>query len=116
MVARGFKQSENISVTRDKTIQLDESEVERLKLKLSKYENIIAESSLFKEAIKILKDHNITHIRCLALGSPSDSNAALYQLSFLSQICRHFDVNPSNVSLYDPVFNELDNQVRIQMS
>lgn len=110
MVARGFRQGENKSVAGDLTGHLDRSQAERLKLKLSKYENIMTESSLFKETIKLLEDHSITHIRCLALGSPSDSNAALYQFAFLTQICRHFNVNPSNVSLYDPVFNELDNQ------
>ena len=110
MVARGFKLGENKSVTEDLTCQLDRGQMERLKLKLSKYESIMAESTLFKETIKILQYRSITHIRCLALGSPSDSNAALYQLAFLTQVCRDFDVNPSNVSLYDPVFNELDNQ------
>lgn len=110
MVARGFKQGENKSVAENLTGKLDRGLMERLKLKLSKYEGIMAESSLFKETIKILEYRSITHIRCLALGSPSDSNAALYQLAFLTQVCREFDVNPSNVSLYDPVFNELDNQ------
>ena len=110
MAARGFKQGENKSVAENLTFQLDRGLMERLKLKLSKYESIMAESSLFKETIKILEYRSITHIRCLALGSPSDSNAALYQLAFLTQVCREFDVNPSNVSLYDPVFNELDNQ------
>lgn len=110
MLTKGSKQGKNRALTADLTGRLDRGQLEQLKLKLSKYESVMAESSLFKETIKILKDHSITHARCLALGSPSDSNAALYQLAFLTQICRHFDVNLSNVSLYDPVFNEFDNQ------
>lgn len=85
-------------------------ELEKLNSKFSKYENVIAESALFTETMHELEACSITHVRCLALGSPSDSNAALYQLAFLMVVCDHFKIPPKNVSLYDPVFNELDNK------
>lgn len=101
---------EKEAVAKDSTSQLGEGQMKQLSLKFSKYETIIAESKLFTETFEILKDHTFTHVRCLALGSPSDSNAALYQLAYLTQICRHFDIELSNISLYDPIFNEIDKQ------
>ncbi|CUM48692.1 uncharacterized protein AC631_00319 [Debaryomyces fabryi] len=108
MVTRKFKLGEQEPASEFSKDKLDKDEVELLNVKFSKYEKIMSESSLFAETVKMLKDHSITHIRCLALGSPSDSNAALYQLAYLTQICGQLSIKPSNVSLYDPVFNELD--------
>lgn len=108
MVARKFKLDEKKLASGASKDQLNKDETELLNVKCSKYEKIMAESSLFTETVKMLKDHSITHIRCLALGSPSDSNAALYQLAYLTQICDQLAIELSNVSLYDPVFNELD--------
>mmetsp|Transcript_4511 Transcript_4511/g.4991 ORF Transcript_4511/g.4991 Transcript_4511/m.4991 type:complete len:268 (+) Transcript_4511:249-1052(+) len=108
MVTRKFKLGEQGPASEVSNVQLEKDEVELLNVKFSKYERIMTESSLLAETVKVLKDHSITHIRCLALGSPSDSNAALYQLAYLTQICSQLAIEPSNVSLYDPVFNELD--------
>lgn len=86
----------------------NDKRIEKLLGQLSRYEKAIEESTLLEETIQTLKEYPITHIRCLALGSPSDSIPALYQLAFLMQICRYFKVATSNVSLYDPVFNDID--------
>ncbi|GMG19776.1 unnamed protein product [Ambrosiozyma monospora] len=47
-------------------------------------------------------------IRCLAIGSISTEFQALYQLCLLKLLVDHFKIPNCDVSLYDPVFNNLD--------
>lgn len=70
---------------------------------------ILKESELYEEIKKSLQGVTFTKIRCLALGSPSQEQAALYQFALLQLIIEDFEIKNTEVSLYDPVFNELDN-------
>lgn len=86
--------------------------MEKLIEKLQKYQDILEKSLLWKETLEIFGKYdtkNIKHIRCLALGSPSESNAALYQLAILEIIGQHFQCR--SISVYDPVFTELDKKL-----
>ncbi|CAH2350769.1 SRR1-like protein Ber1p [[Candida] railenensis] len=81
-------------------------------IKLDKYQGIISSSKLVQETVQILEKYSITSvpvIRCLALGSPSESNAALYQLAYLNELVSHFKT--AQVTLFDPVFNDKDEDI-----
>lgn len=110
MTNEDFKQVRSKAPTNYTTEKLYNELMDRMVSKLSRYESTIIDSQLFTETVSILKDYPITHIRCLALGSPSDCNESLYQLAYMTQICLRFEIRPTNVSLYDPVFNKLDYQ------
>lgn len=47
-------------------------------------------------------------IRCLALGSPTESSIAMYQLALLQLIIDMLNISAESVSLYDPVFTSAD--------
>lgn len=72
--------------------------------KLDGFRLVIRDSDLFKDTIDVI-NYDISHIRCLALGSPVSSKASLYQFAYLLELCHHFEVN---TSLYDPIFNKND--------
>ncbi|EGV63240.1 hypothetical protein CANTEDRAFT_94006 [Yamadazyma tenuis ATCC 10573] len=48
---------------------------------------------------------NINDIRCLALGSPTQSTPALYQLALLMELKK---LTTAKVSVYDPIFTSSD--------
>lgn len=73
--------------------------------KLASYADIIAKSAFFAESQKTFR-RKFTQIRCLALGSPSQSNNALYQLAYLQELARVLEV--CRISVCDPVFSDLD--------
>ncbi|KAH3663946.1 hypothetical protein WICMUC_005885 [Wickerhamomyces mucosus] len=69
---------------------------------------IIKSSTLYKEIFITLKEIKFIKIRCLALGSPSQDQPSLYQLALLILLVEEFNLHSENISLYDPIFNELD--------
>jgi hypothetical protein len=73
--------------------------------KLASFADIIATSDFFAESKKTLC-RKFTQIRCLALGSPSQSNNALYQLAYLQELAKVLEV--SHISVCDPVFSDMD--------
>ncbi|VVT51083.1 uncharacterized protein SAPINGB_P002978 [Magnusiomyces paraingens] len=50
----------------------------------------------------------ISIVRCLALGSPTDSHNAMYQLALLGLLLNHLGLPSSSVSCWDPVFTPAD--------
>lgn len=52
--------------------------------------------------------NTITDIRCLALGSPTDSHIAMYQLALLQLIAEYLTVSSSKISVWDPVIAKDD--------
>lgn len=67
------------------------------------------ENSDFVESVlQSLEDVGICHIRCLGLGSISDSLLAMYQLCLLNIIESHLNENNKEiqVSLWDPIFTD----------
>lgn len=71
------------------------------------YRDTIRQSDLYEDIKKSL-DCEITTIRCLALGSPSESKNAKYQLALLLELQDLFD---AKVSVYDPIFNDKDKEL-----
>ena len=67
------------------------------------YGQIIRTSKLFQDISLSLENIEISTIRCLALGSPSESKNARFQLALLIELQQLLD---AEVSLYDPIFNE----------
>ncbi|KAA8915406.1 hypothetical protein TRICI_002439 [Trichomonascus ciferrii] len=56
----------------------------------------------------------IKSIRCLALGPPSDTAStmpAMYQLALLQILAEQLDVPETNVSVWDPVFSDMDKTI-----
>lgn len=53
----------------------------------------------------------LTSIRCLALGSPTTSSIALYQLALLQLIQTHLGIPDTEISMWDPVFTNMDMEV-----
>lgn len=56
------------------------------------------------------RDH-ATHVRCLALGAPTEWQNAQYQFAFLILLVERMGIDPHNVSLWDPLFSEVDVKV-----
>lgn len=83
-------------------------DVEILKKALEAKEQAIKSSELFQHIQSDLSPGLFTRIRCLALGSPSQNEPALYQLALLRLLTAANDVEDADVSLYDPVFSPLD--------
>ncbi|CAH6722192.1 SRR1-like protein Ber1p [[Candida] jaroonii] len=78
----------------------------KIRQKLGSYKEIIEKTNAYKECID--KIPSVKTLRCLALGSPSDSNIAMYQLAFLVLLQEKFKFE---VSAYDPIFNDNDNEL-----
>ncbi|CCH45961.1 SRR1-like protein [Wickerhamomyces ciferrii] len=89
----------------------NESNQSTLKESLEKKKQIVLESQLYEEIIQSLHPHKFTKIRCVALGSPSQEEPALYQLSLLQSLASKFNIDSKNISIYDPVFSKLDKAV-----
>lgn len=68
----------------------------------------VAELEFWKESQAVFTDEIFTHIRCLALGLPTDSFQAGYQLAYLLELAQYLKVKPENISHWDPVFTEED--------
>lgn len=74
---------------------------------------ILVKTQLFKEILTSLGDIEISYIRCLGLGSISNSSLAMYQLALLELIISHYkksntDESVLNVSFWDPAFSTED--------
>lgn len=85
------------------------TDVGRLRSRLTAFRETLRKSPLLESIFLSLKNRPFTAIRCLALGSPSDSPASVYQLAYLLEIAGHFEIPKDAVSLYDPVFAAADN-------
>ncbi|RLV90821.1 SRR1-like protein BER1 [Spathaspora sp. JA1] len=81
---------------------------DKTKETVEKYQTVFIESPLFKSITDSIASFakDITVIRCLALGSPTDSNYARYQLALLLQLAKH--LSSPLISLYDPIFTPGD--------
>lgn len=88
----------------------NENNINILEENLEIKKNTLKESKLFETIIDALKAHKFTKIRCVALGSPSQEEPALFQLALLLLIIEKYGVQCDQVSLYDPVFTVLDNE------
>ncbi|KAM5539074.1 hypothetical protein V8D89_007297 [Ganoderma adspersum] len=55
------------------------------------------------------------NVLCLGLGSPSSSRDARAQLAFLLTVCDDLRITRTNVSVFDPVFTDQDNQLFTQL-
>ncbi|TCD62302.1 hypothetical protein EIP91_007098, partial [Steccherinum ochraceum] len=65
---------------------------------------------LLLESLQLLRASS-PEVLCLGLGSPSSSRDARAQLVFLLEICDKISLDPSKVSVYDPVFSEEDERL-----
>lgn len=74
------------------------------RLKMLQLELIL--STILTNTLSLIKQYGFTRIRCLALGSPSESKNAMYQLAYLKELVDVLEI--SETSLYDPVFNGTD--------
>lgn len=82
-------------------------------LKLSIFQKSISESKFFVECCASLEEYasDIKNIRCLALGSPVESNAALYQFAFTLALGDYCKIDRSHITFYDPIFNDDDREI-----
>ncbi|GMM40084.1 Ber1 protein [Hanseniaspora uvarum] len=96
-------------------LKLSDEEIITDKL-YNKYNTLIQKSEFFENlATNLVLIKDITHVRCLALGSFIEDIQPLYQLSLLVEITNKLiDINSDNddykltISLYDPVFTTKD--------
>jgi hypothetical protein len=72
---------------------------------------VIQESQLYKEIQRSFANIKLVKIRCVALGSPCQDEPALYQLALLKAIAEEYNITSGHISIYDPVFSSLDNQL-----
>lgn len=56
----------------------------------------------------IYPQKRITSVKCLALGSPTDSHVAMYQLGLLRNLLEYLNLSSSIVTCWDPVFSKED--------
>lgn len=91
---------EQVEVSPKKELQDDRMKIRQ---KLNSYKEIIIKTNAYNQTIDKLPSIKI--LRCLALGSPSDSNIAMYQLAFLVLLQEKFKFQ---ISAFDPVFNDND--------
>ncbi|CAI5760077.1 unnamed protein product [Candida verbasci] len=78
------------------------------KSQIEKYRKTLIESELVTEILRCLHGLEFDCIRCLALGSPSESLAAQYQLALLLILQEHLT---AKISIYDPILNEKDREI-----
>lgn len=100
-------------VVKEKTADdyLSDLESKKHQVKSSKFmENLIDSFNEFQ-----LSSINVTSIRCLALGQPSESAGstmpAMYQLALLQLLQDYFEIESKKISFWDPLFNEIDNSI-----
>lgn len=83
---------------------------------IENYSDVIKNSEMFKHLCIKLDEiaHEISKIRCLAIGSFAQDFQARYQMAFLLNLVSYLnfskaeDSNHVSVSIYDPVFDERD--------
>lgn len=63
---------------------------------------------ILKDALGRLHWAGVSSLRCLGLGSPSESRSARLQLAWILELLSYANIPLSEVSLYDPVFTEED--------
>lgn len=81
--------------------------------KLNTYRAQLQKPLLFRDEIETIcgKLPKITHIRSLALGPPTSSLQAMYQLAFLLEVADLLLVDPSKISHWDPAFTKEDTEL-----
>ncbi|MCH0628989.1 hypothetical protein JNB11_03310 [Kocuria palustris] len=82
--------------------------------KLDLHREQLRDLPFFAETKEAFKGEKFTHIRCLALGQPTASFQARYQLAYLLELADHLEVEPSNISHWDPVFDENDTELLVK--
>lgn len=76
------------------------------------YKTFVTNLDTFKAKLNFEKSpFRIGTLRCLALGSPTDSINAMYQLAILNLVLKHLDIDPKNVSVWDPVISDDDKEL-----
>lgn len=84
---------------------------ESLLHKLELFRKTLRSSELLQQTVQLITldcTPAINYIRCLALGSPSESTAALYQLAYVLELSESLNIPTENISHYDPVFTRED--------
>jgi len=84
--------------------------LERTKQELISSDWLSECQDLLLETLQLLSASS-SEVLCLGLGSPSSSRDARAQLVFLLDICEKISLDPSKVSVYDPVFSEEDERL-----
>ncbi|KAI5962045.1 hypothetical protein KGF57_001490 [Candida theae] len=82
--------------------------MERLQLKIEENRSVIRKSEFFNE-LKATINGSFKCIRCLALGSPSQSSDARYQYALLLELIEYLGV--TEISIYDPAFTKEDKEL-----
>ncbi|CUM64804.1 uncharacterized protein PRCAT00002417001 [Priceomyces carsonii] len=96
------------------TQKLKKLKLQKLLSTLDKYRSIVKSSKLFEETIQCIGEAtNIKSIWCLALGSPSESMEALYQLAYVEEIGNYFNLTATSLWFYDPIFNDIDKDMLV---
>lgn len=85
---------------------ISDLEAKALSLASSKFYSSLS-AILDNESIPIEANKTI-HIRCLALGSPTDSLNAMFQLALLNLIVDKLGIARERVTMWDPVFQSMD--------
>lgn len=85
--------------------------MEKVVARINAAEEDVGKSELFLVVLLELGHLDLSHIICLALGSPELSSAARYQLALVKNIVDKLEISPSKVFLYDPVFTDTDKRV-----
>ncbi|KAH3682787.1 hypothetical protein WICPIJ_006246 [Wickerhamomyces pijperi] len=109
----------NNGTSSNSALSPDTARLQRLHSQLLKYQETVRSSQLYhyiqttiaKQVINQPFAKKITKIRCLALGSPSQDHAAMYQLALLVILQKYLQVSDRDVSIYDPVFDEMDKEL-----
>ncbi|QPG76601.1 hypothetical protein FOA43_003993 [Brettanomyces nanus] len=82
-----------------------------LKARFEKFFSIVAKDPFFKLIAHTVVENStkLTHIRCLALGNLATDSSAFFQLCLLKYL-QDYLIGDIDVSVYDPVFDDLDVQ------
>lgn len=97
----------------DRSVVNDEN-LQWLNSILSRQQALVEGSEFYKKSIAVFDNSQKYRIRCLAIGSPSAESAARNQLAYLNCLTGYLNIAPEEISIYDPVFNEMDKHFLVQ--
>lgn len=86
----------------------DTKKLELTQEKLLRHKKCIQTTLFYEKTLEKLSHLGFVRIRCLALGSPTEEFQSLYQLALLELLAENYNIAANKISLYDPVFTELD--------
>lgn len=81
--------------------------------KLDHHRDQLRDLPFFAETKAAFAGKKFTHIRSLALGQPTANFQARYQLAYLLELADHLEVTPTNISHWDPVFDDNDTDLLV---